>query len=363
MTFTITIPFELTNEFLKFVKDAETNQYNICIESDYTSIIYPYIGNFTYVYENEKYTISYTEVGTPMSVVGEVVCYTKIQIHGDDLKKLQQFVTAALTKTSLEKDSNTHIQLFMSSSHGFFCNSGNIIAQTMDRIFIPQKIKNDIRNSINAFINSKERYYKYGRSYKTSFMFTGVPGSGKTSLVKAIALEYKRPLYTLNFTKEMTDQKFLDLMSELKKDSILLIEDLDAFFVDRQPQDINVSFSALLNFMDGVNGKGEGVITFVTANNPERFDSALIRPGRIDKIIKFESPKRQEIECAFNDMTDGKNFTDFYDHIKHVNINMSGIIDYLFRHPDDYLDNIEQLLNHTKCLNDITYDKLDKMYV
>jgi hypothetical protein len=41
---------------------------------------------------------------------------------------------------------------------------------------------------------------------------------------------------------------------------------------------------------------------------------------------------------------------------------MSGIIDYLFRHPDDYLENIEQILEHTRFLHEITSDKVDKMY-
>lgn len=146
-------------------------------------------------------------------------------------------------------------------------------------------------------MDSKERYIRFGRSYKQSFLLTGVAGSGKSSLVKSIALKYKRPLYVLSFSKNLTDEGLIDLMKEIGDNSILLIEDLDAFFQERSAQcDINVSFSALLNVLDGSLVKGNGILIFVTANHPERLDSALIRPGRIDHYYKFDWPQNKR--CA-----------------------------------------------------------------
>ena len=93
----------------------------------------------------------------------------------------------------------------------------------------------------------------------------------------------------LNFTKNLTDDTLIGLFGDINNDSILLLEDIDAYFIDRKAQDVNVSFSVLINCLDGVLSKGEGLIIFITANNPDRLDPALLRPGRIDKIIKFIS--------------------------------------------------------------------------
>jgi chaperone BCS1 len=213
-------------------------------------------------------------------------------------------------------------------------------------------------------MNTKDRYIRFGRAYKTAFLLTGIPGSGKSSLVKSIARKLRRPIYMLNFSKSMNDETFINLMSQLKDDSILLIEDIDAFFVDRQPVNINISFSALINFMDGVLGKGNGVITFLTANNPDRLDPALIRPGRVDIILKFNYPKKQEVKAAFMEMTtrDNDDFEEFYQHIKNTKISMSGIIEYLFRNEKTYMKNIAELLEQTQLLHEIVNDKSDKLY-
>ena len=145
------------------------------------------------------------------------------------------------------------------------------------------------------------------------------------------------------------------------------MEDIDAFFVDRESQsNINVSFSALLNVMDGTIMKGNGTMIFLTANNSDRLDSALIRPGRIDHVIKFDYPRQQEIKTAFKDITgieDDTMFAAFYKHIKTLKLNMSTIIDFLFRYSENFLDHIDELLSQTRIRDEIVNDKCKKMYM
>ena len=364
----ITIPHTYHSTVLKFIKSyTDATSFTVSIDNDYNGVMYPHIGSYVCKYENEEYNVQYNEEGQPLSAGGEPTYYMRLIIShkGNNLDKLKNFVTTAILSVQETDLQGKKIRLFTSSSRGFFCNFGTAYAQDLDHIFVPPKTKSDIKHHIDAFLASKEKYIKYGRLYKAAFLLTGVPGSGKTSLVKAFALEYKRPIYVLNFTKEMSDQSFIDLMTELKSDSILLIEDIDAFFVDRQPQNINISFSAFINFLDGTLGRGDGVITFITANNPDRLDHALIRPGRIDKIVKFEAPKKREINMAFNDMVTNptpEKFTQFYEQIKHTSINMSGIIDHLFRHPDDCVETVEQLLEQAKFVHEIVNEKTEKMF-
>jgi len=83
-------------------------------------------------------------------------------------------------------------------------------------------------------------------------------------------------------------------LSNVPQQTIVLLEDIDAAFVQRRAGDQTrgggVSFSGLLNAIDGV-GSGEQRVVFMTTNFIERLDPALIRPGRVDmvQLIDFAS--------------------------------------------------------------------------
>jgi chaperone BCS1 len=195
-------------------------------------------------------------------------------------------------------------------------------------------------------------------------LLTGIPGSGKTSLCKALAKKYGYSIYIMNFNKSMTDSYLIDLTSDVKDNSIILYEDIDAYFTERKSQDINVSFSCLINILDGTLSKGSGNINIITTNYPDRLDSALLRPGRIDKIINFDYPKKDEIKEAFNSLigTD-ENFEKFYAHIKNMQVSMATIIDYLFRNPDNYLENIKELITQVNYIHQFTKEETSsKLY-
>jgi chaperone BCS1 len=240
----------------------------------------------------------------------------------------------------------------------------------MDLIFIPKAVKQSITDHIDEFLKSSERYKVFGRAHKLSFLLTGVPGSGKSSLIKAIARKYSRPLYILSLSKHLDDDALIELASEIKSDSILLLEDIDAFFVDRETKDINISFSAFINVLDGATAPINGIIIFMTANNPERLDPALVRPGRVDRIIKFDNPQKTEIKDAFfaitqqscDDEAANARFTQFYKIVGSMQISMAAIVDYLFRHTSNYLEHTEELAEHTKLLHEIANSKVDTMY-
>lgn len=357
-----------SSQFLTFIGNllqnnasSDVNTYNITVDPDETSTLLPAApSDFHIKWQNETFQISLKEEGKP---TGEPPRYFKrLNVQHTDLTLLKNFVTSALTwKKPLD---HQKIKLFSSSGKGYWEMRESVYAQSINNIFIPEQVKASMMNHIDKFLSQKDRYVDAGRAYKLTMLLTGVPGSGKTSIVKAIALKYGRPVYALNFTKMLTDDSFISLVDDIRDDSILLIEDIDAFFFDRKPQDINISFSAVINVLDGVMSKGNGLLIFITANNPDRLDPALIRPGRVDKMIKFDYPKKKEVQAAFTKLTDGTDgtFDEFYRHIVDMRMTMSAIIDYLFRNASTYIQNIDELVQQTKLYHEIINDKTDKLY-
>jgi chaperone BCS1 len=86
---------------------------------------------------------------------------------------------------------------------------------------------------------------------------------------------------------EVDDDSLNRLLSEAPERSIILLEDVDAMFMDRSAVQRNkLSFSGFLNALDGVRSQ-EGQILFMTTNHKEKLDQALLRPGRADVHVNL----------------------------------------------------------------------------
>lgn len=89
-------------------------------------------------------------------------------------------------------------------------------------------------------------------------------------------------------SSDMDDDALNRLLSEAPERSIILLEDVDAMFVQRdQVQKQKLSFSGFLNALDGVRSQ-EGQVLFMTTNHKERLDPALLRPGRADVHVRLD---------------------------------------------------------------------------
>lgn len=261
-------------EFIRYLNKVKHNstQYHAHLNKEEKVLLSPWSNEFEIEFEDTKYTVTMKEEGKPIGA-DDPKYYRRVKIYNDDKEKLRLLIEKALTYE--EEDDSRKIKVFSGTSHGYWDVVNSIYSQSLEKIFVPQKIKDDLIKSIDDFIANEGRYIEYGRNYKLSILLTGVMGSGKSSIVKSIASKYKRRVYNISFTKGLTDEKFISLVNGISDNSIMLIEDIDAFFIDRKAQDINISFSALINIIDGLLSSGNGLIVFMTANHPEQLDLLL----------------------------------------------------------------------------------------
>ena len=145
-------------------------------------------------------------------------------------------------------------------------------------------------------------YVAFGRPYKRVYCLHGPPGTGKTSLVMAIASELGRPVAI----DSLRDDTFIELLSDLPKQAVIMFEDVDALFKSRTggamkgggPDDGGMTFSTLLNALDGVLHP-RGAIVFMTTNHLERLDPALRRPGRVDRMVEVPLARSEQVAALW----------------------------------------------------------------
>ncbi len=156
--------------------------------------------------------------------------------------------------------------------------------RSLDSVVLDEGVAQHLHDDIHEFFSRREWYAQMGIPWRRGYLFHGPPGTGKTSAAYALAAELRLKLCALSLANpKLNDNTLADLLQRTPPRSLILIEDIDAFFSARDKKDerMQISFSGLLNALDGV-GAQEGRIIVLTTNHREKLDAALIRPGRID---------------------------------------------------------------------------------
>lgn len=199
--------------------------------------------------------------------------------------------------------------------------------RSLDSIYIPKEVKKDVVNSIKEFFESRDEYRKFGIPYKKVFMFCGPPGTGKTSFIFALASYFKKNLYTICLTENF--RSFINSVQNTEDDCFIVIEDIDIALNKGR----STLKSEITNVLDGLCRK-EGMIVFLTTNNEKEIEDVVKRPGRVDKIVRFNYPTKNEIFDMFiNFLPSQKDlFEDFYEKIRKYKVSIPILQQILFKY-------------------------------
>ncbi|GAB9477134.1 Arrestin domain-containing protein a, partial [Globisporangium polare] len=215
--------------------------------------------------------------------------------------------------------------------------------KTFDNLFFEDKAQ--VLQLLDNFTNKAGKFAIKGFPYKLGLLLHGPPGTGKTSLIKAVAQHTKRHIVTISLGKIKTNQELLDALFDMKfavqgldtpvemgfEDVVFVMEDIDcaSSVVNARASDKKsdagsgknkrmlasqkkasekddlddmmmesvigpamkpkeksdkLNLSGLLNVLDGVIDC-PGRIVIMTTNHPEKLDPALVRPGRVNKKL------------------------------------------------------------------------------
>jgi chaperone BCS1 len=218
-------------------------------------------------------------------------------------------------------------------------------SRPMSTVSLDQQQKANIVMDINEYLHpaSARWYAARGIPYRRGYLFHGPPGTGKTSLSFALAGIFGLDIYCISLMEVgLTESELNKLFAHLPRRCIVLLEDIDSAGLRRPDEPAEskdgktdaqsdtsvdegltkisktdllptvpgqpptalkslISLSGLLNAIDGV-ASHEGRVLIMTTNCPEKLDSALIRPGRVDLQVHFTLATREQIRDIFKRM-------------------------------------------------------------
>ncbi|WWC71237.1 uncharacterized protein I206_105190 [Kwoniella pini CBS 10737] len=260
-------------------------------------------------------------------------------------------LTQEARRLYITKISKRTISIFSPDPGNRWYRSASRPMRSWDSIILPHGVKEWLLTDTSEFLAEREYYEQRGVPHRRGYLLYGEPGSGKSSLISALAAKLKLDIYIINLGSRMIDDDSLNsLLRSCPSRCLLLMEDIDCAFSKRQsstqsegtsengenqsneanpieenhmampninPRLVNkrgrqghfagmgmsepgssVTLSGLLNALDGV-ASSEGRLLFCTTNWKDKIDPALSRNGRCDVWIEFSHATRAQAKDLF----------------------------------------------------------------
>eukprot|EP00516_Mucochytrium_quahogii_P001398 CAMPEP_0203744454 /NCGR_PEP_ID=MMETSP0098-20131031/514_1 /ASSEMBLY_ACC=CAM_ASM_000208 /TAXON_ID=96639 /ORGANISM=" , Strain NY0313808BC1" /LENGTH=573 /DNA_ID=CAMNT_0050631969 /DNA_START=1871 /DNA_END=3589 /DNA_ORIENTATION=- len=378
----------------------------------YSLVVAPRIDDWIEVSDGVEFQISVTqeqqnsEGNRTVTVANEKTFFTFQSDRSNGEQLIEDYIAKAFAwykeQVALTTDTNTKFMYMLSNDKPkkddgdeqdgavTHCRRYKLsFRKKFDSLFFPEKQM--ILKVLDNFQTKTGKYGIPGYPHKLGMLLHGPPGTGKTSLIKALAAHTNRNIVSVPLARIKTNQELMDIMFELKfqvadedipiklkfKDVIFVMEDVDCAskvvhrrtpatptnnsadepnpaeeYSTSMPSDASeasvevvgeaakdlddqgennpndtlgvlgcllgltgntegkdgvagpitkssysyvtstdkLNLQGLLEVLDGVID-AEDRILIMTTNHPEKLDPALIRPGRIDKILKLDYVK------------------------------------------------------------------------
>ncbi|VVC96550.1 unnamed protein product [Leptidea sinapis] len=175
---------------------------------------------------------------------------------------------------------------------------------TWDDVGSLSQVRKDLQLAVLAPVKYPDQMKKLGLAAPSGVLLCGPPGCGKTLLAKAVANEagvnfisVKGP-ELLNMYVGESERAVRTCFRRARNSApcVIFFDEFDALCPRRSSHDNNGAarvVNQLLTEMDGIESR-EGVFVLAASNRPDIIDPAVLRPGRLDRIMYVGMPAQDD---------------------------------------------------------------------
>lgn len=172
-----------------------------------------------------------------------------------------------------------------------------------------QELKDTIQLDVIDALKEKERYADYGLTIPNGMLLYGPPGCGKTFFAERMAEEIGFSFYKVKGSDiqskyvNASQENVKNLFDEAKQyaPSIIFIDEMNEVAPNRSNNSTHHMGASVVNeLLVQTNNCGEdGIFVIGATNFPSSIDPALLRSGRLDKIVYVSPPDLEARELMF----------------------------------------------------------------
>lgn len=164
------------------------------------------------------------------------------------------------------------------------------------------QVKKRIHEAFLEPMRNQEIARAFGKSMRGGLLLYGPPGTGKTFMARAVAGELGARFLTVTLADILdkyigeSEHNLHDLFQRARRlaPAVLFLDEVDAIGGKRagysSSSGMRTVVNQLLQEMDGIGSDNDGLFVLGATNHPWDVDTALLRPGRFDRVVLVLPP-------------------------------------------------------------------------